>query len=57
VSFGGRLDYAASMARLKLIAVGLAAGLGGVLHLWYRGVLAVPEVKRRKAARRAAKRA
>ena len=36
------------MARLRLIAGGLAAGLALLLHLWYRGVLAVPEVKRRK---------
>jgi hypothetical protein len=42
------------MARLKLIAGGLVAGLGVVLHLWYRGVLAAPEVKRRKAARQLA---
>jgi hypothetical protein len=45
------------MARLKLIAGGFAAGVLAVLHLWYRSVLAVPEVKRRKAARRAARRA
>jgi hypothetical protein len=45
------------MAALKLIAGVLAAGVAAVLHLWYRGVLAVPEVKRRKAARRAARRA
>jgi hypothetical protein len=46
------------MARLVLLIAGvLAAGLGVFLHLWYRGVLAVPEVKRRKAARRAARRA
>jgi hypothetical protein len=49
------------MARLirliVVIAGGLVAGLAAVLHLWYRGVLAVPEVKRRKAARRAARRA
>jgi hypothetical protein len=49
------------MARLiKLVALlagGLVVGLAAVLHLWYRGVLAVPEVKRRKAARRAARHA
>jgi hypothetical protein len=49
------------MARIiKLLAVlvgALAAGLAAVLHLWYRGVLAAPEVKRRKAARRRARRA
>jgi len=46
------------MTRLVLLIAGvLAAGLVALLHLWYRGVLAVPEVKRRKAARRAAKRA
>jgi hypothetical protein len=42
---------------IAVLAAVLVAGLAAVLHLWYRGVLAVPEVKRRKAARRAARRA
>jgi hypothetical protein len=44
----------ASIARLFGL---LVLGLAGLLHLWYRGVLGAPEVKRRKAARRAARRA
>ncbi|HEY2310228.1 MAG TPA: hypothetical protein VGH46_03835 [Gaiellaceae bacterium] len=35
----------------------LALAVAALLHVWYRGVLAAPEVKRRKAARRAARRA
>ncbi len=45
------------VARIAAV-LGLAvAGIAGLLHLWYRGALAAPEVKRRKAARRAARRA
>jgi hypothetical protein len=44
----------ASIARLFGF---LVAAVAGLLHVWYRGVLAAPEVKRRKAARRAARRA
>jgi hypothetical protein len=44
----------ASIAKLFGLAL---AGLAALLHLWYRGVLAAPEVKRRRAARRAARRA
>jgi hypothetical protein len=40
----------------RLLAV-VAAAVGALLGLWYRAVLAAPEVKRRKAARRAARRA
>jgi hypothetical protein len=48
----------ASIARLFALIFGLfAAALAGLLHVWYRGVLAAPAVKRRKAARRAARRA
>jgi hypothetical protein len=46
----------ASIARVfGLLLVGLLVALAGLLHLWYRGVLAAPEVKRRKVARRAAR--
>jgi hypothetical protein len=44
----------ASIGRVLLV---VAVGIAALLHLWYRGVLAAPEVKRRKAARRAARRA
>jgi hypothetical protein len=44
----------ASIARVLGL---LAAAVAGLLHLWYRGVLAAPEAKRRKAARREARRA
>ncbi|HEY3576530.1 MAG TPA: hypothetical protein VGK68_00890 [Gaiellaceae bacterium] len=44
----------ASIARVLGV---VAAAVAGLLHLWYRGVLAAPEVKRRKAARRAVRRA
>jgi hypothetical protein len=44
----------ASIGRLLgLVGVAVLA----VLRLWYRAVLLAPEVKRRKAARRAARRA
>lgn len=38
---------------LGFVAVTIAA----LLHVWYRAVLAAPKVKRRKAARRAARNA
>jgi hypothetical protein len=38
---------------LGFVAVTIAA----LLHVWYRAVLAAPAVKRRKAARRAARNA
>jgi hypothetical protein len=48
----------ASIVRLLgLAAAALFALVFGVLRLWYRAVLYAPEVKRRKAARRAARRA
>jgi hypothetical protein len=48
----------ASIARLLLLAVAALAMLVlAALRLWYRAVLAAPEVKRGKAARRAARRA
>jgi hypothetical protein len=37
---------------LKRIAVGIGVVLGFVGYVWYAGVRAVPDVKRRKAARR-----
>jgi len=42
----------ASIAKLFGVAL---AGLAALLHLWYRGVLAAPGVKRRKARRRRAR--
>lgn len=39
---------------LKLIGAAFAALVGGSLYLWYGGVRNMPEVKRRKAACRAA---
>ncbi|HZS31035.1 MAG TPA: hypothetical protein VFA37_07245 [Gaiellaceae bacterium] len=45
------------MTSIKRILGTLAGALAALLHVWYRGVLAVPEVKRRKAARRATQRA
>ena len=45
-------DVAASIGRILGL---LAAALAALLHVWYRGVLAAPEVKRRKAARRSAR--
>jgi hypothetical protein len=44
---------AASIAKLFGL---LVAAIAGLLHVWYRAVLAAPAVKRRKAARRAARR-
>jgi hypothetical protein len=45
----------ASIARLLFLAVaGLAMLVLAALRLWYRAVLAAPQVKRRKAARRLA---
>jgi hypothetical protein len=45
------------VASIRKILGFLVAGIGALLHVWYRAVLAAPEVKRRKAARRAARRA
>ena len=39
---------------LKMVGAGFAALIGGSLYLWFQGVRNLPEVKRRKAARRAA---
>ncbi|HLX32270.1 MAG TPA: hypothetical protein VKR79_05805 [Gaiellaceae bacterium] len=45
------------MASIKRM-IGTAVGaLAALLHVWYRAVLATPEVKRRKRARRAGRRA
>jgi hypothetical protein len=47
----------ASIVRLLGLALAaIAVAIAALLHLWYRGVLAAPEVKRRKASRRAARR-
>jgi len=45
-------DSVPSIKRILRLAL---AALAALLHLWYRGVLAAPEVKRRKAARRRAR--
>ncbi|MGZ4289111.1 MAG: hypothetical protein ACXVQZ_00660 [Gaiellaceae bacterium] len=42
-------------ASIRRILGLLAVGIGSLLHVWYRAVLAAPQVKRRKAARRAAR--
>jgi hypothetical protein len=48
----------ASIRRVLVLAVAaVVAALAALLHVWYRGVLAAPEVKLRKRARRAARRA
>ena len=44
------------MPPIGRILKGIAAAFGLLLALWYRAVLAAPDVKRRKAARRAARR-
>jgi hypothetical protein len=41
------------VASIKRILALSAGALAVLLHVWYRGVLAVPAVKRRKRARRA----
>jgi len=41
------------MRTLKRIATAAGLVLGGLVYVWYAGVRAVPEVKRRKAALRA----
>ena len=38
-----------------MIGAALAALFGGSLYLWYAGVRNLPEVKRRKSARRASR--
>ena len=43
------------MARLFLALKVLPVALGGILYVWIGGVRALPEVKRRKAARRGSK--
>jgi len=41
------------MASIGTVVRVVGGALAALLHVWYRAVLAVPEVKRRKAARRA----
>ena len=41
------------MAPVVRLAKLVLAGLGGAVYVWFAGVRNVPEVKRRKAARRA----
>ncbi|HUJ55313.1 MAG TPA: hypothetical protein VLW49_04925 [Gaiellaceae bacterium] len=41
------------MAGIRRILRLAGSALLALLHVWYRAVLAAPEVKRRKAARRA----
>jgi hypothetical protein len=45
------------VTKLKRILGAVVGALAALFHLWYRGVLAAPEIKRRKAAKRAARRA
>lgn len=45
------------MARIRTILRALAALTAWSAYVWYRAVLSVPAVRRRKAARRAAARA
>jgi len=45
------------VAAIRRIVRLVVSALAALLHVWYRAVLAAPEVKRRKAARRAARRA
>jgi hypothetical protein len=40
---------------VKRVLLAIGAVLGGAVYVWFAGVRAVPEVKRRKAARRAAR--
>jgi hypothetical protein len=42
---------------MKRMLGAFVGALAAFLHLWYRGVLAAPEAKRRKAARKGARRA
>jgi hypothetical protein len=44
------------VASIRKILGFVALSIAALLHVWYRGVLAAPEVKRRKAAKRAARR-
>ncbi len=48
-----RSTLSGGVASIRRILGLAAAALAGLLRLWYRAVLAAPEVKRRKAARRA----
>jgi len=48
---GGHYD--GPVRTIKRIAAGFGLLFGAVLYVWYAGVRAVPEVKRRKAALRA----
>jgi len=40
---------------VKRIVLAFAAAIGALLYVWFAAVRAVPEVRRRKAARRAAR--
>ena len=44
------------MRTVKRIALAFTAAVAAVVYVWFAAVRAVPEVKRRKAARRAARR-
>jgi hypothetical protein len=50
------LAYALSVPPVKRILAVVAALVGAQLYVWVAAVRAVPRVKRRKAARRAARR-
>jgi hypothetical protein len=44
------------VASIRKIFGAFVLAVAALLHVWYRGVLAAPDVKRRKAAKRAARR-
>jgi hypothetical protein len=50
------LAYCFAMPLLRRAVKLVAATFGFLLYVWYAAVRATPEVKRRKAARRAARR-
>jgi hypothetical protein len=52
----GNLAYALQVPPVKRILAVAAALVGALLYVWVAAVRAVPRVKRRKAARRAARR-
>jgi hypothetical protein len=50
------LAYDAQVPRVKRLLLAIATAIGLVTYVWFAAVRAVPRVRRRKAAARAARR-
>ena len=52
---GGWFTITPPMRKVKRILLGLSAFVGAIVYIWFAAVRAVPDVKRRKQAARAAR--